>query len=156
MESLKNVFANMCLRSLRLTWRPGFSLVADEIFVSVSQTNKSYPKLLQRISKVVVADNHLLKPINGNINLQYWCVFLCSPGWVLGNSLVVQDRMKASSFSATGLKLHSNTKVEWTAALCTIYLEHAWELKNYLGKFYCVSVYGTASKCELISQTRKE
>ena len=25
-ESLKNVFANMCLRYLRLIWRPGFNL----------------------------------------------------------------------------------------------------------------------------------
>ena len=37
--------------------------------------------------------------------------------------------------------------------LCTIYLEPACELNNYLGKLYCVSAYGKS--CELISETRK-
>ena len=43
---------------------------------------------------------------------------------------------------------HLPTPGEWTAELaggyvcilCIIYLEPGWELNNYLGKLYCVSV----------------
>ena len=44
---------------------------------------------------------------------------------MLGNGFVVKDRM---------------VEVERTAILCTTYLERAWELNDYLGKLYCVSV----------------
>ena len=35
-ESLKNVFATMCLRSLRRIWRPGFTCVAMALLVKVA------------------------------------------------------------------------------------------------------------------------
>ena len=76
----------------------------------------------------------ILFSINRSLDLQYWGTFLRSPGWVLGNGLVVRDQGSNgwhNHFFLTGLKLHSiqTLKVEWTAKPRLLWLWENWPRK---------------------------
>ena len=68
-ESLKNVFYNMCLRSLRLIWRPGFNL-GNLPLLHHSTAVQQWSARLWKVKFTIIRQTHILRNRLTCINLK--------------------------------------------------------------------------------------